>query len=261
MAHVYRDGLSTGRGWQNLEGGGRWFSRARPNTQVRRELVLPSGSSLRATASPPKRADGQPTGNRQIGIPWIINGQRHARAGRLLVDRWQPVARVPRRDDHHYACPREAILAGDKTFEFRRLRFKRDVRTIVLYAWSPSCKVVGEFTLEEVLTLNSTTCGETTYHGGGIERSYFDEYFEGRSTGHALKVKRTRRYRSPLCLAEGFWDQPSASVVLLSRRLYVRLSRPQVLTQVGGANTIGDRDTILRRKLSWRVTSNPRWRR
>ena len=34
----------------------------------------------------------------------------------------------------------EAILAGDKTFEFRRLLFKRDdVRTIVLYASSPIC--------------------------------------------------------------------------------------------------------------------------
>ena len=76
--------------------------------------------------------------------------------------------------------------------------------TIVLYASSPTCKVVGEFTLEEVLTLNLDDLWETTCHGGGIERSYFDEYFEGRSTGHALKVKRTRRYRSPLCLQKDF---------------------------------------------------------
>ena len=95
----------------------------------------------------------------------------------------------------------EAILAGYKTFEFRRLLFKRhNVRTIVLYASSPTCKVVGEFTLDEVLTLDLDALWKTTRHGGGIERSYFDEYFEGRSMGHALKVKRTRRYRSPLCL-------------------------------------------------------------
>jgi predicted transcriptional regulator len=81
----------------------------------------------------------------------------------------------------------EAILAGDKKFEFRRLLFKRDdVKTIVLYASS----------LDELW--------ETTCDGGGIERSYFDEYFEGRATGHALKVKRTRRYRSPLCLQKDF---------------------------------------------------------
>lgn len=99
----------------------------------------------------------------------------------------------------------EAILVGDKTFEFRRLLFKRDdVRTVVLYASSPTCKVVGEFTIDEVLTLALDDLWKTTRDGGGIERSFFDQYFEGRSTGHALKVKRTRRYRSPLCLRKDF---------------------------------------------------------
>jgi predicted transcriptional regulator len=99
----------------------------------------------------------------------------------------------------------EAILAGTKTFEFRRLLFKReDVRTIVIYASSPTRKVVGEFTLDKVLTLKLDELWATTCNGSGIERSYFDEYFEGRSTGHALKVKETRRYRSPRCLRKDF---------------------------------------------------------
>jgi predicted transcriptional regulator len=99
----------------------------------------------------------------------------------------------------------EAILAGAKTFEFRRLLFKReDVRTIVLYASSPTCKVVGEFIIDEVLTLGLEALWKTTRDGGAIDRSYFDQYFEGRETGHARKVKRTRRYRSPLCLWKDF---------------------------------------------------------
>jgi predicted transcriptional regulator len=99
----------------------------------------------------------------------------------------------------------EAILAGDKTFEFRRALFRSpEVTTIVLYASSPTCKVVGEFTIDQVLTLALDDLWKTTRNGGGIERSYFYEYFEGRSTGHALKVKRTRRYRSPLCLRKDF---------------------------------------------------------
>jgi predicted transcriptional regulator len=99
----------------------------------------------------------------------------------------------------------EAILAGNKTFEFRRALFRSaDVTTVVLYASSPTCKVVGEFTIDEVLTLALNDLWKTTREGGGIARSYFDEYFEGRSTGHALKVKRTRRYRAPLCLRKDF---------------------------------------------------------
>ena len=98
----------------------------------------------------------------------------------------------------------EAILAGDKTFEFRRLLWRQDVTTVVLYASSPTCKVVGEFTLDEVLTLHLDALWASTCDGGAINRDYFDQYFEGRETGHALKVKRTRRYRSPLCLKKDF---------------------------------------------------------
>ncbi len=95
----------------------------------------------------------------------------------------------------------EAILTGRKTFEFRRAVFRRqEVDTVVLYASSPTCKVVGEFTIAEVLSLALDALWQTTRHGGGIDRDYFDRYFEGRAEGYALKVKRARRYRSPLCL-------------------------------------------------------------
>jgi hypothetical protein len=174
MAHVYRDGLNRAR---------------LAKSRGRRPLVQPraakhtspprAGAALRLVApsnsKPTERSRWSADGNRQIGIPWIVNGQRNARAGQPLVDRWQPVARVPRRDYHHYACSREAILAGDKTFEFRRLPFGRPE---------------GEADASIPIAVMS---------------------------------------------AEGFWDQPSASVVLLSRSLPAAFSRPQVLTQVGGA--------------------------
>lgn len=92
----------------------------------------------------------------------------------------------------------EAILAGRKTFEFRRALFRRqDIDTVVLYASSPTCKVVGEFTIDEVLSLALDALWETTREGGAIDRDYFDRYFEGRAEGYALKVKRRRRYRCP----------------------------------------------------------------
>ena len=98
----------------------------------------------------------------------------------------------------HFA---EAILAGVKTFEFRRALFRRsDVETVVLYASSPTCKVVGEFTIDEVLSLSLDALWRSTRSGGAIEREYFDQYFEGLSAGYALKVKQARRYRFPLCL-------------------------------------------------------------
>lgn len=94
-----------------------------------------------------------------------------------------------------------AILSGEKKFEFRRVVFSRpDVTTVVLYASSPVCKVVGEFSLAEILSLRIEALWRATKHAGGIDRSFFYDYFSGRSTGHALKVKKAKRYRSPLCL-------------------------------------------------------------
>lgn len=98
----------------------------------------------------------------------------------------------------------EAILAGRKTFEFRRAVFRQNVSTVVLYASSPTRKVVGEFTVDEVLSLRLDALWESTQKGGAIDREYFDRYFAGRSAGYALKVKRTRRYRAPLCLRKDF---------------------------------------------------------
>ena len=98
----------------------------------------------------------------------------------------------------------EAILAGHKKFEFRRAAFRQNVSTVVIYASSPTCKVVGEFTIDEVLSLALDALWESTQDGGAIDRQYFDQYFEGRSAGYALKVKHARRYRVPLCLHKDF---------------------------------------------------------
>jgi predicted transcriptional regulator len=112
----------------------------------------------------------------------------------------------------------EAILTGEKTFEFRRAVFRSpDVTTVVLYASSPTCQVVGEFTIDEVLSLGLDALWNSTHKGGGIDRSYFDEYFDGCSTGYALKVKRARRYRVPLRLNKHFGiERPPQSFCYLS---------------------------------------------
>src|SRR4051794_21660058 len=93
----------------------------------------------------------------------------------------------------------EAILAGDKTFEFRRALFRSpEVTTIVLYASSPTCKVVGEFTIDRVLTLALDDLWNTTRNGGASARLFFEDYYEGRPPAPPLQVKQTRRFRPPL---------------------------------------------------------------
>lgn len=94
-----------------------------------------------------------------------------------------------------------AILDGAKSFEFRRLLFrKREVKRVVIYASSPVQKVIGEFQVEEVLSMEPEELWSVTCHAAGLEKEKFDEYFAGRGTAHALRVSRPQRYPEPLDL-------------------------------------------------------------
>jgi len=102
----------------------------------------------------------------------------------------------------------EAILDGEKKFEFRRAVFRDpDVQRVVLDASSPVQRVVGEFTIGEVISMDLDSLWQHTESEAGIEREYFDEYFAGRASGYAVAVGETRRYPEPLALAQHFGIQ------------------------------------------------------
>jgi predicted transcriptional regulator len=99
----------------------------------------------------------------------------------------------------------EAILDGEKKFEFRRALFRdRGVRTVVLYASSPVQKVVGEFSIDGILSMELDALWAHTETDAGIGRDYFDRYFDGCDTGFALKVRQVHRYPVPLELQRHF---------------------------------------------------------
>lgn len=98
-----------------------------------------------------------------------------------------------------------AILDGNKSFEFRRSIFRnREVERVVIYASSPVQRVIGEFLIEDILSMRPADLWEVTSSGSGVEREYFDDYFAGRDRGYALKVSQPRRYREPLELRSHF---------------------------------------------------------
>lgn len=99
----------------------------------------------------------------------------------------------------------DAILSGRKVFEFRRAVFRRPgVCKVVLYASSPVQRVVGEFYVEDILAMKPRALWAATKDGSGIDKEYFDTYFEGRRTAYALKVRAARRYPRPLELGQHF---------------------------------------------------------
>jgi predicted transcriptional regulator len=113
-----------------------------------------------------------------------------------------------------------AILEGTKTFELRRAVFRNStVRTIVIYASSPVCRVIGEFTIDGILALEPKKLWAMTAKGAGVEQQFFDDYFRGREIGFALKVHLPRRYAKPLRLEEHFGlSRPPQSFCYLVER-------------------------------------------
>jgi predicted transcriptional regulator len=96
----------------------------------------------------------------------------------------------------------EMILNGSKRFEFRRVLFKRlDVQKVVIYASHPVKKIVGEFEVEEVLSFSTEILWQLTREGAGIKKEYFDRYFSGKATGHAIRVAKPKRYKKAQSLS------------------------------------------------------------
>ncbi|HJA56682.1 MAG TPA: ASCH domain-containing protein [Candidatus Bacteroides intestinigallinarum] len=87
------------------------------------------------------------------------------------------------------------IFDGTKKYEFRKSIFKRtDVRKIIVYASAPIKKVIGEFTIEDILNDEVDLIWEQTYQHSGITRSFYQSYFENKEKAYAIKIGQTTRY-------------------------------------------------------------------
>ena len=104
------------------------------------------------------------------------------------------------------------IFDGTKEFEFRRSIFKdRRVKNVIVYASSPVQKVIGEFEIEDILDYDIETLWLETNHGSGISKEFFEQYFFNKEEGYAIKIKKTRKYRTPLCIKKDFNATPPQS--------------------------------------------------
>jgi predicted transcriptional regulator len=87
------------------------------------------------------------------------------------------------------------ILAGTKTFEFRRRLFaRREIRTVLIYCTKPVGCFVGEFEIEDILCDRPNRLWQKTKHGSGVSKEYFDSYFYGRSQAFALQIGKVRAF-------------------------------------------------------------------
>jgi len=97
----------------------------------------------------------------------------------------------------------EKIFAGSKRYEFRKTMYKNPkVNTVVVYAIQPIGKVIGEFSVSDIHRDSPKQLWQKTKDHSGITEAFFNEYFAKRKVGFAIEVGKTRRYPTPLDLAD-----------------------------------------------------------
>ncbi|MVX35479.1 ASCH domain-containing protein [Myroides sp. LoEW2-1] len=102
----------------------------------------------------------------------------------------------------------EQIFKGKKKFEYRKSIFaKSDVNSVVIYATMPVGRIVGEFSISNVLMDTPEKIWLDTRNSSGISKSFFDSYFENRDKAYALEIGDFTQYEIPINpykIIEGF---------------------------------------------------------
>lgn len=95
----------------------------------------------------------------------------------------------------------EKILNGEKKYEFRKTRFRNPglVDTVFLYASSPVKRIVGWFSLSDVIEGRPEVLWNRFEAQSGIsERDRFMEYFSDSDTGYALEIEDSVEFEPPV---------------------------------------------------------------
>ena len=88
------------------------------------------------------------------------------------------------------------IFDGTKKFEYRKVLFHRsDISRVVVYVSYPVQRVIGEFTIDDIVSGTLSAVWAETAESSGISHDFFMSYFSGRTTAHAIKVGTITKYR------------------------------------------------------------------
>ncbi len=95
------------------------------------------------------------------------------------------------------------IFDGTKKYEFRKQIFKdSSIKKVIVYSSSPEQKVIGEFTIDDILNDTPSDLWLQTKDYSGITQSFYEEYFRGRKNAYAIKVASTKLYEQKKNLSD-----------------------------------------------------------
>lgn len=109
----------------------------------------------------------------------------------------------------------ENIINGTKKYEFRRVKCKRKVDKILIYATSPVKMIVGEAAVTDVIEDSIEQVWKLTSQFSGISEAFFNDYYIGKQQAVAYKLGEITSFSKPFSLDEiGVKSAPQSFVYM-----------------------------------------------
>lgn len=88
-----------------------------------------------------------------------------------------------------------AILAGKKLVEFRKLTFKQKIERVYIYSSSPEQRITGYFTIEDIISDTPEKLWREFSKVGSITEEDFFDYFANKEIGYSIKIKTVNKFK------------------------------------------------------------------
>ncbi|MCD6018903.1 MAG: hypothetical protein K0S53_2024 [Bacteroidetes bacterium] len=91
-----------------------------------------------------------------------------------------------------------AILAGEKKVEFRKLTFKKEIEKVYIYSSSPEQRIIGYFTIKNIIADTPENLWQKFKRVGSITKDDFFQYFENKELGYSIGIKDYIRFEKSI---------------------------------------------------------------
>lgn len=109
----------------------------------------------------------------------------------------------------------ENIFKGNKEYEYRKIKCKRNVDKIIIYSTYPVMKVVGEAEVKKVIQAPPKDVWKATKQKAGINKYFFDKYYKDKTLAVAYQLCNIVKYDIPQELDEYGIKIPPQSFVYI----------------------------------------------
>jgi len=93
----------------------------------------------------------------------------------------------------------EAIIRGDKRYEFRKSIFKnKNIEKIFIYSTAPVKKIVGSFGIGRIIEDHPKRLWNQLHRFSGLDDTEFFSYFRGVERGFAIEIDSVEEFESPI---------------------------------------------------------------